>query len=60
MKIQISAVQNGEEILEKFLIKLKENNIVAAPEDCKILITKSNGDEVAVTADKIRITFNRE
>ena len=60
MKLTINAIQNGEEILEKFLILLKDNNIIAAPEDCKILVTKSNGDEVAVSADKLRVVYNKE
>lgn len=60
MKIKVNATLEGAEILEKFLAQLKENNITAGPEDCKIFVLNKQNAEVEISVDKLKITYNKE
>lgn len=61
MKIKIEVTLLGEEILEKFILSLKETGIISLPEECKIFVFSDKaGKEVEISPDKLKIVFNNK
>lgn len=61
MKLKINAELTGQELVAHFDSLLKTNNIeVKTSDDIKFIVTNSQGKEVEVVADKIRLSYIKE
>ena len=66
MKLSINAIMDGTEILQSFVLKLKENNIEtiwkegSLPNGIKILITNKTGQDIEISPEKLKIVFNKD
>jgi len=60
MKIQVKCEMGGDELIEYFLNQTKANNIDAAPESVKIVVTNSKGAEIDLEPSKIKLVYSKE
>lgn len=60
MTIKIEANMTGPDILAAFAKVLNDNQITPNPDKLKILVTNSQGKEVEIASDKIRLVYNQE
>ncbi len=65
MKIKINVELEGNEIIQYFLDKLKENNITPAwkegnslPSGVKLLVTNKDNKEIEISPEKIKVVYN--
>jgi len=65
MKININAEMEGTEIVELFLKKLSENNVISEGQypnngpHTKFNVQNKSGDWVDISVDKVKLVFNR-
>ena len=59
MKLNINAVWEGSELVQKCYEELKAQNVDVSLEDVKIMVTNKAGAEIDLSADKLKIVVNK-